>query len=267
MLQLRYSKSSRFAKLRKMDALEVGRPHNRIRRKNIVGNTLDVRVQPQYDFWNVPLNTATVATTLFAIGQGGQYTPPTGTAITKSAWHTTMVTGQQQFDAPKKMLVKNLSIMGDPRMVPSDLNAAAINYLCTFSMLQKTYWQGHLQKLPAGAGPFISGGEIASATGPTTAGGNWQGGASNGYPTAQNFQTLCDLEGGVADASGSSVPPITGVLIEQGQTFNVLVDPTQTSTPGTGFTTSNFTKVADGILSVGLSFWFYLEGIFMVAVN
>jgi hypothetical protein len=265
----RISKSARFSRLRKMSALEVCRPHitNTRRLRNIVANVLDVRVQPQYDFWRVPLNTATVATVLFSIGQGGQYTPPTGTAITKTAWHTSMVTGQQQLDAPKKLLVKNISIMGDPSNAPVDVIAASVNYLTTFNMLQKIYWQGHLQKLPAGAGVFVSGGEIASATGPTNAGGSWQGAANNGYPTAQNYQTLCDLDGGVADAQGNTVPPITGVLIEQGQVFNVTVDPTQTSTPGTGFTTSNLAKLTDGILSNGLTFWAYLEGISMVAVN
>ncbi len=270
MLQIHnFSKHARFASLRRLAAREVGRPHctSAIRRRNLVANVLDVRVQPQYDFWFCKANQATVATTLFAIGQGGQYTPPAGTAIVKTAWHTSMVTGNQQLDPPKKLLVKNISIMGDPGMVPSDLNAAALNYLVTFSMLAKVYWQGHLQKLPAGAGVFSSGTVFPSGTPPTTAGGNYQGSVANGYPTAQNYQTLVDLEGGVADAQGNTVPSITGVLIEQGQTFNVVVDPTQTSTPGVGFTTSNFTVAAGGILSPGITFWAYLEGISFVAVN
>jgi hypothetical protein len=273
------SHDRRLAGIRQGFANEVGRPRwrmNQTRRKNIVENTLDVRVQPQYDYMTCKANQATVATTLFAIGQGGQYTPPGGTALTKTAWHTSMITGNQQLDNPKKLLVLNIAIQLDPAMAPPDVNAALINYLATFNMFQKIFWQGHAMQLPAGAGPFVNGSFV---TGTTAASGSsaLYTSASNGYPTQQNYNTLVYAGGGVAGPSAGTdqngnplpapqLPPITGVLIEQGAPFNVVMDPTQTNTPGTGFTTSNLTAAANGILSVGVSLWVYLCGVTFVAV-
>jgi hypothetical protein len=255
-----------------MEAHEVGRPRWRmIRRKNIVENTLDVRVQPQYDYLTCKANQATVSTNLFAIGQGQQYTPPGGTAITKTPWHTSMITGNGMLDNPKKLLVLNIAVQFDPAMAIPDLNATSINYLATFKMFQKDFWQGHVMQLPAGAGPQFSG---AATVGTTTGSGQSQLFTSsvNGRPSQENYNSLVYPGGGVAGpadaASGQSpvLPPITGVLIEQGAPFVVILDPTQTNTPGTGFTTSNLTVAVNNTLSVGVSLWVYLCGVTFVAV-
>src|ERR1019366_4818297 len=174
-------------------------------------------------------------------------------------------------DNQKKLLVLNIAVQFDPAMAIPDLNATSINYLATFKMFQKDFWQGHVMQLPAGAGPQFSG---AATVGTTTGSGQSQLFTSsvNGRPSQENYNSLVYPGGGVAGpadaASGQSpvLPPITGVLIEQGAPFVVILDPTQTNTPGTGFTTSNLTVAVNNTLSVGVSLWVYLCGVTFVAV-
>ena len=254
------------ARYRELSVAEVCRPHQRIMRENAgVPNLLDVRVQPQYDFWSVPKNTATIPVTLFTIPQGQQYTPPTGTAITKNAYHTSLQGQGGVFAAPIKVLVKNISFMNDPNMVPVDLNNSILNYLVQFNVQQKTFWQGHMQKLPGGAGAFFSSTQLVGGGTALTGASQQLISSSNGWPTAMNYSPITDLSPGASDASGAPLPPITGVLIEAGQPFNVVADPTLAGA-GTGFTTSNLTLLGQGYLSPGITWFCYLEGLTLVAV-
>jgi hypothetical protein len=240
--------------LRTMSEHEVGRPHGRMRLKNIVQGQLDARVRPLYDVFTVATNTATRAETLFTIPFGQQYTGAGGSALNKTFWHTNLLTSGA-LDAPKKLLVKNISLMNRPDMSIADVNALVGQYLVTFTTLGKQFWIGHGQKLPGGGGTFASGG--ASFTSPQA-----QFGASNGWPSAQNVAPITD---GVPDIPGyPPITPITGVLLEQQQPFQVICDPSQTG--GTIYTTANSTTSVPGYVSVGVFAWVYLEGITLVAV-
>jgi hypothetical protein len=249
------SSSHRRVALRTMSEHEIGRPHGRMRLKNIVQGQLDARVQPLYDFFSVAANTAVRAETLFTIPFGQQYTGAgAGAAIIKTFFHTNLLTSGA-LDAPKKLLVKNISLMGRPDMTVLDINALVGQYLVTFSTLGKQFWIGHGQKLPAGGGAFASG--AATFTAPQA-----QISTANGWPTAQNVAPITD---GVPDIPGyPPITPITGVLLEQQQPFQVVCDPTQTA--AAVYTTQNGVTTVPGYLSVGIQAWIYLEGITLVAV-
>jgi hypothetical protein len=240
--------------LRTLSEHEIGRPHGRMRLKNIVQGQLDARVQPLYDFFSVAVNTATRAETLFTTPFGQQYTGAGGSAIIKTLWHSNLLTSGA-LDAPKKLLVKNISLVGRPDMSIADVNALVGQYLVSFSTLGKQFWVGHGQKLPAGGGAFASGG--ATFTAPQA-----QFSAANGWPSAQNVAPITD---GIPDIPGyPPITPITGVLLEQQQPFQVICDPTLTA--GTVYTTANSTTTIPGYVSVGVFAWIYLEGITLVAV-
>lgn len=250
----RFAPRGRKVALRTMSEHEIGRPHGRMRLKNIVQGQLDARVQPLYDFFSVAITTAVRAETLFTIPFGQQYTGAGGAAINKTLFHTNLLTSGA-LDAPKKLLVKNISLMGRPDMSVPDINALAGQYLVTFSTLGKQFWIGHGQKLPAGGGAFASG--AATFTAPQA-----QISTSNGWPTAQNVAPITD---GVPDIPGyPPITPITGVLLEQQQPFQVICDPTLTA--ATIYTTQNSVTTVPGYVSVGVQAWIYLEGITLVAV-
>ena len=249
------TKSERFSpRLRRMEEHQVGRPHARRRLKNIVQGQMDARVQPLYDIFQVAINTAVVQVTLFTIPFGQQFTPTGGAATTKTLYHTNLL-NSGSLDAPKKLLVKNISILNRPDMSIADANALAGQYVVQFTTLGKQFWVGHAQKAPGGAGVFASG--QATFTAPQA-----QIASANGWPSGQNTAPITDA---VPDIPGyPPITPITGVLLEQGQPFQVIVDPTLTG--ATVYTTANSTTTVPGYVSVGVIAWCYLEGITLVAI-
>lgn len=246
--------SSRFTPhLRLMEEREVGRPHGRRPLKNIVQGQMDARVQPLYDIFQVAATTAVVQQTLFTIPFGQQFTPTGGAATTKTLYHTNLL-NSGSLDAPKKLLVKNISIMNRPDMAPLDLNALVGQYVVQFTTLGKQFWVGHAQKAPGGSGGFVSGSFAQTAAASATAFAT-----ANGWPSGQNTAPITDA---VPDIPGyPPITPITGVLLEQGQPFQVIVDPTITG--ATVYTTA--TAIA-GIPANGIIAWAYLEGITLVAI-
>lgn len=250
--------NSRFSpRLRKMEDKEVGRPHGRLRLKNIIQGQLDARIQPIYDFWSVAVATATRQENLFTIPFGNQYTGDGVAALNKTLFHTNMVVAGA-LDAPKKLLVKNIAVVFNTNIQPTDLSLSVTQYLLTFTTLGKVYWQGHVQKCPAGGGAWSAG------IGVNTAGAGSQGSvSSNGWPTASNTAPLVD---DVPQVPGATINPILGVLLEQQQPFSVQVDPTLTGT-GVGFTTQAAVgTVPTNTVGVGINGWVYLEGIQLVAI-
>jgi hypothetical protein len=236
-----------------MEEHEVGRPRGRMRLKNIVQGQMDARVQPLYDIFQVAASTATVGVTLFTIPFGQQFTPTGGAATTKTLYHTNLL-NSGSLDAPKKLLVKNISLMNRPDMAPADTNALVGQYVLQFTTLGKQFFVGHGQKCPGGGGAFVSG------SGFQTAAGNANGFATaNGWPSGQNTSPITDA---VPDIPGyPPITPITGVLLEQSQPFQVIVDPTLTG--ATVYTTA---ATVQPFVAVGLIAWVYLEGITLVAI-
>lgn len=245
---------TRYAGLPALSEKEVGRPHARRRLKNIISGQLDARIQPIYDFWSVAVNTAARQENLFTIPFGGQYTGAGVAALNKTFYHTTMLT-PGALDAPKKLLVKNIAVVFNSNIHPTDLNQAVTTYLLTFQTLGKTYWQGHVQKCPAGGGAYFSGAGTLTAPASLFS-------SANGWPTAGNTAPIVD---DVPAVAGAQINPILGVLLEQQQPFGVTVDPTLTGT-NVGFTTQNTAGTVAGTVGTGISGWVYLEGILLVAI-
>lgn len=246
--------SSRFTpRLRVLDESEIGRPHGRMRLKNIVQGQMDARVQPLYDIIQVAATTAVVQQTLFTIPFGQQFTPTGGAATTKTLYHTNLL-NSGSLDAPKKLLVKNIALTNRPDMAPADTNALVGQYVLQFTTLGKQFIVAHGQKFPGGAGTFVSGQFAQTAAASATAMAS-----ANGWPSGQNTAPITDA---VPDIPGyPPITPITGVLLEQGQPFQVILDPSLTGT--TIYTTA--TAVA-GVPVVGIIAWCYLEGITLVAI-
>jgi len=240
-----------------MSESEVGRPHGRLRLRNIIAGSLDARVQPLYDYWAVAKNTAVRQETLFSIAWGQAYTPAGGTVLNKTYYHTNLTGNGGSMPAPNKLLVKNISVVTRPDVHPQDVAAVAGQYVVDFNTLNKSFWRGHAQKLPAGGGVFISG--INNAALATTAEVNYS--AANGWPSAENCSPI------VMDTpaiQGAQVNPITGVLLEQQQPFFVQVDPTLTG--ATNYTTNNDTAANTGFTPNGIIAWVFLEGVMLVAI-
>jgi hypothetical protein len=250
----------RIARLPLLSEAELGRPHYKLRNP-LQPNTLDVRVEPIYDFFSVAVNTAVRKETLFAIAQGQQYTGAgAGGSIIKTVYHTSMITGGS-LDAPKKMLVKDISCA--PRNDIHYLDAVALTglYLLQFSVSSKDYWTVHPFKAPQGGGPFMSGGGTFTAPASAFVTGN-------GWPSANNISPLVDTDMpgmGTSDGSAVTAPPINGVLIEQQQPFQVVMDPTLTAA---GIYTTQLAASTNplGTVGTGINCWIYLEGDYLVAV-
>lgn len=249
------SRSQRFARLHPMDARDLGKPHGRLRLRNYVSGQLDVRVDPIYDFASTAITTAVAADNLFSIPLNSQYTIRGGATIAKTLYHTNLVI-QNSLDAPRKMLVKNISLVSRSDMSVADLNALVGQTIVQFSVLGKEMWRSIGMKAPAGAGAFASG--AATFTAPQA-----QIATANGWPSAQNMALITD---DVPDIPGyAPPPPITGVLIETAIPFGVSVDPTQTG--ATVYTTANSTTTVPGYVSIGWYYWIYLEGVQLVAIT
>src|SRR5260370_18428436 len=131
--------SSRFhPKLRILEEREGGRPHGRRPLKNIVQGQMDARVQPLYDIFQVAAATAVDQQTLFTIPFGQQFTPTGGAATTKTLYHTNLL-NSGSLDAPKKLLVKNVSLLNRPDMSVADTNALVGQYVVQFTTLGKQF--------------------------------------------------------------------------------------------------------------------------------
>jgi hypothetical protein len=247
----------RFAGLPVSHESEIGRPRYPKRLKNLVQGQLDVRVEPIYSFISVATATALAYDTFFITPQGQAYTGAgAGAAVRLTAWHTTMIQ-PGVMDAPKKMLVKAISIIYESNTNPLDANAVSFAYLFTFNTLNKQFWQGHGHGLPAGGGVFSSGGTTAAAALST----------ANGWPDSHNIALITD---DAPDIPGyPAPPPITGVLLETSQPFNLTADPTQVSTvAGVSGAAAVYTTQAAGATppGTGLLIWCYFHGLTLVAV-
>jgi hypothetical protein len=239
-----------------MESSEVGRPHARLRMRNIIAGSLDARVQPLYDYWAVAAGGSSVRQeNLFQIAWGAAYTPAGGTVFNKTYYHTNLTGSGGSLPAPNKLLVKNISIVTRPDMHPTDVVVVAGQYVVDFNTLQKSFWRGHAQKLPAGAGVFIGGVNNGAAAATALVAYS----ASNGWPQAPNCSPLVMDTPAIQNAQ---VNPILGVLLEQQQPFFLQVDPTLTQTTAATTTTTATT----GFASVGIIAWGYLEGIQLVAI-
>ena len=248
---------SRFVGCREITEREVGRPRIQALRKNpIIAGQLEYLVQPIYDFYAVAVATAVTKQSLFAQPIGASYTPAGGAAVVKTLYHTNLVQ-PGMLDAPKKMLVKAVSVILRSDIDVHDLNSFIGLTVCQLQISGKDYWTSLVSKCPAGGGSFA----FVSSTQTLAAGGTIGGAGSNGYPHAMNVNTITDDAPQVPGLA--PMDPILGQLIEQQQNFFVVLDPTLTG--AAGFTTSAAAP-ATQFVGTGVNCHVYLEGVLMRAI-
>lgn len=177
-----------------MESSEIGRPRA-LRRSNpaISGQQYQYR-QPQYDVYMVAPATQLTKQVLFQITQGQQYTPAGGGAFFKTQWHTSMVQAGL-FPNPDVFYAKQISVDFRGDIYIADAQHLLWDSLITFNISQRPFLQLAATKLPGAGGLF------------GFVGTNF----TNGLPTQDNEFDFSDTQGEV---------------IEQGQNFNVVVDPT-----------------------------------------
>jgi hypothetical protein len=248
---------SRFAHCREIEEKEVGRPRLEMLRKNpIIAGQLEYLVQPIYDFYGVAVATAVTKQSLFAQPIGANYTPAGGAAFVKTLYHTNLVQ-PGMLDAPKKLLVKAISVILRSDVAPQDL-ASFIGLTLTQLMISgKDYWTGLASKCPAGAGAF----GFYTSTQTLAAGGTMANMGANGYPHALNVNTITDDAPQVPGLP--PMDPILGQLIEQQQNFFVTLDPTIS---GAAAFTTLAAAPATQFVGTGINAHVYLEGVLMRAV-
>jgi hypothetical protein len=249
--------TSRFAHCHEIEEQEVGRPRlHQLRKNPIIAGQLEYLVQPIYDFYGVAVATAATKQSLFAQPIGASYTPAGGAAFVKTLYHTNLVQ-PGMLDAPKKMLVKALSVIVRSDAAPQDLVSFIGLTLTQLQISGKDYWTGLASKCPAGAGGF----GFFGSTQTLAAGGTMANVMANGYPHALNVNTIVDDMPQVPGLP--AMDPILGQLIEQQQNFFVTLDPTIT---GAAAFTTLAAAPATQFVGTGLNVHVYAEGVLMRAV-
>lgn len=248
---------SRFAGCREITEREVGRPKLKMLRRNpIVAGQLEYLVQPVYDFYGVAVATAVTKQQLFAQPIGASYTPSGGAAFIKTLYHTNLVQ-PGMLDAPKKLLVKAVSIVVRSDVAPTDLASFIGLTLAQLTISGKDYWTALVSKCPAGAGSFFFG--VSTQT--LVAGGTFANAGSNGWPSAQNVATITDPMPQIPGLD--PMEPIMGQLIEQNQNFALILDPTIS---GAAAFTTLAAAPATQFVGTGLNVHAYLEGVLARAI-
>lgn len=248
---------SRFAACREITEREVGHPRlESLRRNPIIAGQLEYLVQPVYDFYGVAVATAVTKQSLFATPIGSSYTPSGGAAFIKTLYHTNLVQ-PGMLDAPKKLLVKAISVILRNDIDVHDLNSFVGLTLAQLQISGKDYWTSLVSKCPAGGGSFA----FVMSTQTLAAGGTIGGSGSNGYPHAMNVNSITDEAPQVPGLP--PMDPILGQLIEQQQNFFVVLDPTISG--AAAFTTSAAAP-ATQFVGTGINCHVYLEGVLMRAV-
>lgn len=248
---------SRFAQCREIHEVEVGRPRLEMLRKNpIIAGQLEYLVQPIYDFYGIAVATAVTKQSLFAQPIGAAYTPSGGAQFIKTLYHTNLVQ-PGMLDAPKKMLVKVISVIVRGDAAPQDLVSFLGQTLSQLQISGKDYSTTLASKLPAGGGAFGA----YPSTQTLAAGGTMANIGANGYPHALNAYTIVDDAPQVPGLP--PMDPILGQLIEQQQNFFVTLDPTIT---GAAAFPTLAAAPATQFVGTGLNVHVYLEGVLMRAV-
>lgn len=186
-----------------LDAIELGRPHLRMRNP-IMAGYLEGITQALYDVYAVATTTAAPKLTLFAVPQGQAYNFGGVTSFVKTAAHTSMLQAGV-LPAPNKAIVRAISVLVQASDSIADLAHFGMVFF-QFNVNGKSYQDTVINRVPGGGGSSCS----------TT------GAISNGWPDTRNTYSL---------AYG-------GVPIEQQQNFNVIIDPTISEVGATAFQTA-----------------------------
>lgn len=220
--------------LREVKLSDLGKTRHRMKNPIQVG-TLYVFRQPQHDCFQATVATQLTNYTLFSTPQGQTFTPTGGTAILKTAWHTSMDQASL-FPQPRKFYIRAMWLqLGGYSSATSasmgtvqDINGFLETALITLQISGRSFLQSHAHRFPCGGGMYGQSSAILT----------------NGLPTNNNSMQMYGQN---------------GETIEQGQSVLVQVDTKQAglaNAPTIPITTA--TAANDG---VGLNGFVYLDGL------
>lgn len=233
-----------------VDESELGRPHLRRTNPVLQANmtdaqsgmpllTLDIIRQNLYTFFQVAVATKLVKQAIFSVGQNGFYTPIGGTAFQLTDLHTNLLTGAAGGLAnPQRFMLRGLGRYVREDILPADL----INWnFSTFVQLQigdtkKPYFDGQLIQIPQPTAAFVQSQPSNTGTGSF---------ATTGWNVASNIYEL--LAEGLIDPTSNTFIQDSGITIDQGQFFSLILDPTLTSGAFAVYTTAGSGSGGSGI--------------------
>jgi hypothetical protein len=253
-----------------VDESELGRPH--LRKSNPVYAgvmppstsqpgvpliSLDIKKQDLYTFFQVAVATQLKKQTLFAQGQGGSYTPIGGTAFQLTELHTNLLVGASGGLAnPQRFMAQGIC-----RYVREDINPVdLLNWNCITLVSfhigdnKKSYFDSQLMTIPQPSALQIQGTWDPVGTQPATF-------ATTGWPVSHNYLEL--FTQGLLDPDTSQLIHDPGVTLDQGQYFDLSLDPTL----GTGSFGAVWTTLAAASAGFGINAYFHLIGALGVSVQ
>ena len=250
----------------RLNETEVGRPHFRLKKNPVAASssqsstvfpyapelqTLELVRWALFDVAEAVYNIQLKPFMLFVTGQGQPTTPQgNATAYNKTALTTNLATQNGVLPNPQSLLVSTIrqAVRGD--LSPGDLMNLSFSTLATLQCgdLQRIYFQELLGNIPGAAT-----GVYVGAINATTYTGNI---VAPGWPTAHNVYSL---QTGLTDPNTGG--PDLGVIINQGRSFQVILDPTQNPALFTGGWTTRNTGATAGLGGNGFQLWIYLDGV------
>jgi len=254
-----------------VDESELGRPH--LRRRNPVATgvmpasplvpdmpliTLDIKSQDLYTFYQVAVNTPLKKQVIFAVGKNGTYTPIGGSPFQLTALHTNLLVGASGGLAnPQRFMAQGICRFASEDINPYDLLNWNRGTLVTFHVgdTEKQYFQGQLIQIPQPSAIQVQGTWTAQTT-PTVQSSTF---ATTAWPVSHNYVELQTV--GLLDPDTGAEIHDPGLTLDQGQYFDLELDPTQTSGAFTVWTTINSPQ------GFGIIAYFHLIGALGVSVQ
>lgn len=219
---------------------KIGRPRWTHFNPVIAGQAEEI-YEPLRDYSATVYNAALALQILFSIPIGGSYTPTGGTTgFQKTRYHTNLKK-QGELPNPQKFQVEGMFVQIHPNTTPSDAKAFLSQELVTFTIGadDKRYVESPPLLLGGGNSVHISGFMFQ-----TTAADAYNIATANGWEVTRNIHVL-----GEDVASGAQI-------IEQGQSFQIVEDPTQDTGDSAYTTNANTTKPP----GTGVRCFYFLPG-------
>ncbi len=254
-----------------VDESELGRPH--LRKGNPVYQgvmppstaqpgvpliSLDIKKQDLYTFFQVAVATQLKKQVIFQQGQGGNYTPIGGTGFQLTELHTNLLVGASGGLAnPQRFMAQGIARYTSEDISPVDLLNWNRITLVSFHIgdNKKSYFDGQLMTIPQPSALQIQGGTYTAATGQPASF------ATTGWPVTHNYIGL--QTDGLLDPDTGQLIHDPGVTLDQGQYFDLSLDPTL----GTGSFGAVWTTLAAASAGFGIASYFHLVGALGVSVQ
>jgi len=216
-----------------VDESQLGRPH--LRKSNPVYGqmanapaspgipmiSLDIKKQDLYTFFQVAVLTKLTKQVLFQQGQNGFYTPIGGTAFQLTELHTNLLVGASGGLAnPQRFMAQGICRYVSPDINPVDSFNWDRTTFISFHIgdNKKSYFDAQLMQIPQPNSMQLTGGTWAPATGQPPVF------STTGWPVVHNFVGF--QTEGLIDPDTQTLIHDPGVTIDQGQYFDLSLDPT-----------------------------------------